>query len=239
MNNFLTLNSFKAMRYFSLIFMLFISVQSHSQQIISVGGGISLVESSNYTNGVLSKSANFTTRASAHVQLTYHSENLFWGGLLVGAQDRGVLMEEELTRSVFLQDFVENRIQVMMGFSQTQSNSLLLPYVGLNLSFITIDAPIFELFENYNTEVPKGWNPSPSVELGCQWIAPRINEHKVGVLNRLSIRYYPLGVINHEEPILATTMYTNNNIPIQNKTIEISYSLGLLFHVKLKRNSDS
>lgn len=227
------------MRHLTLIFTLFISVQSQSQQIISVGGGISLVESSQYTRGVLSKSANFTTRASAHAQLTYHSENLFWGGLLVGAQDRGVLMEDELTRSVLLQDFVENRIQVMIGVTQSQANSLLLPYVGLNLSYITFDAPIFDLFENHNAEIPKGWNPSPSVEFGCQWIAPRIDEHKFGVLNRLSIRYYPLGVINHEEPILATSMYSNTTIPIKNKSIEISYSLGLLFHVKLKRDSNS
>ena len=98
---------------------------------------------------------------------------------------------------------------------------------------------IFDLFENYSTEVPKGWNPSPSVELGCQWIAPRIDEHKFGVLNRLSIRYYPLGVINHEDPFVESTMFSNTYNPLQNKTLEISYSLGLLYHVKLKRDSDS
>ena len=227
------------MRFFCLLVAILISSHVESQSIVSVGGTVSLVESMSYTKGIFDKPSYFTTRANANVQLSYHSDNLFWGGLFIGAQDRGIVMEDGLTQSVVLQDFVENRVQVVMGVTQQQSNSMLLPYVGLNLSFITIDAPIFELFENTNAQIPKGWNPSPSVEIGCQWIAPRIDERRIGILNRLSIRYYPLGVINHEDPISTTSTSSEVYVPLQNKTVEVSYSLGILLHAKLKRNNGS
>ncbi|HPI55554.1 MAG TPA: hypothetical protein PLU10_12730, partial [Chitinophagaceae bacterium] len=231
--------AFMVMRIFCFLFAVLISSQAQSQSIVSIGGAVSLAESVSYTNGMFDKSSYYATRANAHVQLTYHSDNLFWGGLLMGGQDRGIVMEDGLSHSVVLQDFVENRVQVMMGISQQQSNSLLLPYVGLNLSFITIDAPIFELFENSNAQIPTGWNPSPSVEIGCQWIAPRIDEHRIGILNRLSLRYYPLGVINHEDPISTTSTSSEVYVPLQNKTVEVSYSLGILFHAKLKQRHGS